>query len=819
MASLGVGIMLTVVVVLAAWLRRSRLVDWFPAGLGLAWTVSLCLLGLSSVAVARGGPGRGAWVLLVVASAMVLVVSQAWLATFLHRRWVHVLLDAWLVAVAVLVPVVAFAQLGLRHDVPSVLLVSVVALTWVAASTALLAPYAGLALVSTGGTVLFTATHAAAAGVLYLASPVVGSTTLGGAVLMLVLGYTSLAVVAISTRSTGSEAPRVDEVRHPDQAASLAVLAAAVVTTVLVALYVETLVVLPALLLCLTCVVVLVVRQMLISRQNERTAAHLSSRERYFRSLVQDSTDMLLICSAEGVVEYASQAVEEVLGLGTADTVGRPVGAILDLDPRRFAELSRRVMSSDDEAVVDVSTSSERGRLMLEATVSAQAGKVLLAIRDLTDRDRLREQLSYVASHDLPTDLLNRRGINHTLAGALRLRSGRPAVLFLDLDGFKRVNDAAGHDVGDRLLKAVAERLDDTIPSSCVLGRYGGDEFVVIVPDRDETDPQGLAERIVAAVKEPYIWSSHQFVIGASVGIALADVDSQADSIVRYADLAMYEAKKARSGYAFFEPRMLSAVKEQARADFALTEAFDAGRLHLLYQPIVDLVTGEVVKAEGLLRWTDLEGTEQRPLDLVEFMERSGRGQALSRWVIAEAVKQQVAWRAQGHHLQVTINLSPVEFTDPALIVFIDQVIEDYGIPEGSLELEVTERVMIQDPARAVLAMEALRVRGIQVAVDDFGTGFSSLRYLLDLPIDTLKLDRAFVTQVSSGAPARSIVQGIVTIGRELSLRVVAEGIEAEEQRRLMAEMGCDLGQGYLFSAELHAPELEAMLLGQSEAC
>ncbi|MDO9379753.1 MAG: EAL domain-containing protein [Nocardioidaceae bacterium] len=811
MASLGVGVALTMVVVLVAYLRRSRSDAWLPSGLGLAWLVSLCLLGLSTVGVAVGA-GTLAWSVLVAATSAVLVACQVWLSTYLHRRWIHVLLDAWLVAVAVLVPAVAFAQLGLGHDVPTILLAAVVVTTWVAATTLLLAPYARLPLVASTGTCLVAVLHAGAVGLLYLASPDVGNATLVGAIMLLVLGYTVVVIVSFQARPVAGESPRVDEVRHPDQAASLAVLAAAVVTTTLVAFYVPSPAVMPALFLCLSCVVALVGRQMLISRQNERVAAHLTSRERYFRSLVQDSTDMLLICSPEGIVEYTSQSVGETLGLGAAETVGRPVGALLDLDQRRFAELARQVLSSDEEVVVDTRADSERGDLLLEARVSAQAGKVLFTIRDLTDRDRLREQLSYVASHDLATDLLNRRGINQTLAGALRLRSGRPAVLFMDLDGFKRVNDAAGHDVGDRLLKAVAERLRGAIPAHCVLGRYGGDEFVVIVPDRDQTDPRELAEAIVAAVKEPYIWASHQFVLGASVGIALAEVDSQADSIVRFADMAMYVAKKARSGYTFFEPGMLSAVKEQARADFALTEAFDSGRLHLLYQPIVDLVSGEVVKAEGLLRWIDVDGIEQRPLDLVEFMERTGRGQALSRWVIAEAVKQQLVWRAEGHHLQVTINLSPVEFTDPALIVFLDQVIEDYGIPEGTLELEVTERVMIQDPARAIDAMEALRARGIQVAVDDFGTGFSSLRYLLELPIDTLKLDRAFVQQVSTGQTARSIVQGIVTIGRELSLRVVAEGIEADDQRRLMSEMGCHLGQGYLFSPELHPRDFAELL-------
>jgi diguanylate cyclase (GGDEF)-like protein len=413
------------------------------------------------------------------------------------------------------------------------------------------------------------------------------------------------------------------------------------------------------------------------------------------------------------------------------------------------------------------------------------------------------------------TGLASRARLTDRLAEALPER--RVALLCCDLDGFKAVNDSLGPRIGDRLLVEAARRISRCTRPVDTVARLGGDEFGVMVRVGDG-DPEvlGLAECVREALAEPYVLGADTVTVSASIGIALSGPADDPATLLRNAALAMYRAKSAgRSGCAAFEPAMHTAAVRRLGLECALRAALDRGELRLAYQPIIDLTTHRLAGAETLVRWDGRDGPVD-PLDFVPLAEELGLIVPIGRWILDGACAQLARWRAYGHDPLLTVNVSARQLLDPEFPADVAAALRRHDVPPGHLMLELTETVLIHDGAPAALAR--LRGLGVRLALDDFGTGWSSLSYLQHLPVDTVKIDRSFVADLGSGG---GLTRAVVALGRELDLDLIAEGVERPAQARWLADAGCRLAQGWLFSAAVDGDEvlrmLRAPLVGAAE--
>jgi diguanylate cyclase (GGDEF)-like protein/PAS domain S-box-containing protein len=574
--------------------------------------------------------------------------------------------------------------------------------------------------------------------------------------------------------------------------------------------------------LCLVVVIALSLRQILTVEANAALVARMAERERLYRSLVQDSTDVIMIADHDGRLEYVSPASDLVLGARGADMAGRPVGEVLSVPQ---PDVQAAIATAAREGVhqrLDSRLGSGAEQRSLESIVSVRGETVVLNVRDVTERSRLREQLHDMAFHDPLTGLFNRTRLLQALSSRIstwRAEGGDgPALLFLDLDGFKGVNDAAGHGAGDRVLRSVAERLAAIRPDDAVLARLGGDEFVVLLDATTLDDAVVEAERIADEVSQSYVVDEGAFVIGVSIGVAMAADAVDAEDLLRNADLAMYAAKRGHRSAQAFEPSMHRAAVRRADNDLVHAAALDQRRVELHYQPIVSLDTSTPVGVEALLRWRSEDGDLGAPGPLLEYAERSGRMAQLSSWVLATALDQVEDWREDVGLVPVAVNLAPVELLRHGLVRTLREELAVRALPPSVLTIEITEQVLMQDPDRAIRVIGDLRALGIRVSIDDFGTGFSSLAYLVDLPVDALKIDRSFVQALPRTPTARVVVSGIIDMARDLGLVVVAEGIETAEQRALLTRLGDPLGQGHLFGRAVPADDIVALLTRSRQA-
>jgi diguanylate cyclase (GGDEF)-like protein len=449
------------------------------------------------------------------------------------------------------------------------------------------------------------------------------------------------------------------------------------------------------------------------------------------------------------------------------------------------------------------------------AVASTAASEAAMALENA----RLHEELRRQAFHDGMTRLANRAlftdRLDHALARSGR-GPGRVAVLFGDIDGFKSVNDQLGHVRGDQVLVAIAERITGCLRAADTVARLGGDEFAVLLEDQvDPGEAEHVARRIVDAVKEPILLGETQVSVGISIGIAFSSADSAtADALLRDADSAMYHAKAAgKARVEVFDPALRRGQEERRALKRSLRRAVQRDELRLQYQPIVRLADGMVTGVEALVRW-DAPGFQRRmPGDFIALSEENGSIVSIGRWVLEEACHQAQAWQAKAGRpdLAVSVNLSARQFQDPALGRTLAAAVAQSGLAEGTLMVEITESVLMQHTQRTVDVLAELRSEGVRVAVDDFGTGYSSLSYLQRFPVDVLKIDRSFVG-AEGDAPSWVLAQAIVAMSKGLGLRVIAEGIERPDQLRVLREMGCSHGQGYLFSPPIDASGVDGLL-------
>jgi diguanylate cyclase (GGDEF)-like protein/PAS domain S-box-containing protein len=555
----------------------------------------------------------------------------------------------------------------------------------------------------------------------------------------------------------------------------------------------------------------------LISATRKQTA--------HFRSLVTSSTDLVLVFGVGGC-RYVSQSVTAMLGRAEAELLGRGFEKVVHDDDR---VLLQNAIEEGDPAELILRMAKRSGEWRhLEAHVTdlredRHVRGVVLNARDVTERVRLDQELTRQAFHDSLTDLANRALLRDHLEQALarsERSEGKLAILLLDLDGFKQVNDTLGHDAGDQLLQQVAERFRVITRPGDTLARLGGDEFALLLEGAHEASARAVAGRLLECFESPLKVVNRELEISASIGIAVHHGGrASADDLMRHADLAMYAAKEAgRRRFEVFEYDMARKFGELIALEHELRQGLQRSEFSVHYQPEIALDTGEVVGVEALLRWNSPSRGLVPPAEFIPVAEATGLIHPLGEYVLRRACRQTAAWRAAGRlpdRFVTWVNLSGRQLSVGGISSIVQRELASAGLPAESLGLEVTETAVVEKGALAERArgeLQELHDLGVQIAIDDFGTGFSSLGQLRHFPIDMIKVDRSFVQGVEHDAKDAAIAANLVSLAHALGLVAIAEGIESNGQLTSLRELGCDLAQGYLFARPVPPDEIGDLL-------
>jgi diguanylate cyclase (GGDEF)-like protein len=567
----------------------------------------------------------------------------------------------------------------------------------------------------------------------------------------------------------------------------------------------------------------------ILRAQDNMRALRLSEQKN--RTLLQALPDTIYIVAADGFL------LEHITG-DRKDNAASLVGKLLeDALPAEVARAARAAMTgaaASELATCEFTVGEAKEQQSFEARLRPQAdGTLLIVTRDITERRRAKARIEYLAYYDTLTGLPNRQLFVREVGRAIRTakRTGHlMALLYLDLDRFKRINDNLGHSVGDALLQSVARRLELSVrPSDVValpgeipkddharIARLGGDEFVVLLTGlTDEAQTATVATRIQKALAEPFDCRGHRFVVTPSIGIALYPKDgTDIEDLLVKADMAMYQAKdQGRNGHAFYGESM--AVRSLGRLELEndLRRAFEAGEFQIYYQPKLDLASGAIVGVEALLRWHHATRGWIAPDTFIPVAEETGLILALGDWVIRETCKQLKAWANEGlGHLTIAVNVSVQQFAREDFVDSVLRALWEFGIKPQQLELEITESLLMRNVDDTTKNMKRFSAAGLRLSIDDFGTGYSSLGYLRQFPVDALKIDRSFVKDLHTSGDDAAICAAIIAMARELKLKVVAEGVENVEQFEFLRKHRCDQAQGYLISAPIPVAELQKLL-------
>jgi len=551
--------------------------------------------------------------------------------------------------------------------------------------------------------------------------------------------------------------------------------------------------------------------------------AALRESELRYRLLFEQNAAGVCVSELAGVIEDCNLTYAAMLGFQRPELIGRNAGDLF-VRPAERTELLSMLHDSQTLNSVEVELRKKDGTsIWALKNLTLVGDRVHTTVVDISDRKRAEEQIEFHAYHDVLTNLPNRKLFTDRLTQSISRarRSGKSlAVMFVDLDHFKSINDTLGHEMGDELLLEMARRLSANIREYDTVARLGGDEFTIILSElRQPEDAVNVAEKVRSAIEQPLSIAGTSIEISASIGIALyPDDGADAESLLRNADSAMYRAKEAgRNTYQLCTDDMKRRAVERLSLETRLRRAITEGQLVLHYQPQISLTTGGVIGVEALVRWNDPERGLVHPSAFIPLAEESRLILPLGEWVLRTACTQMRAWQDAGLDLpMMSVNLSLRQFQQNDIVQTVRRVLADTGLDASSLELEITESLIMEDVKHNIASLQAIREMGVRIAIDDFGTGFSSLGYLSKLPVDTLKIDRSFVTGMTAGPQGLALVSTIINLAHSLKLNVVAEGVETEEHSRVLRLLGCDEMQGYLFSKPVPSEIFETKFLGAS---
>ena len=568
----------------------------------------------------------------------------------------------------------------------------------------------------------------------------------------------------------------------------------------------------------------IIIQALTITRKEAALAARFEEQATRFDIALNNMSHGLCMLDPQHRLQVWNERFLELLHLQHAPVrVGMPV-----LDLVRY---SIRTGNHKTKSVKDVLREMARGlredkfdqlqispdgdlTIALSRRMMDDGGSVII-LEDVTERRRAQERIAHLARFDALTGLANRTQFHERFNGmlaAVRNSETHVTIHLIDLDRFKEINDTLGHPIGDKLLRDVAHRLSAIIGPTDIITRFGGDEFVVLqTATAHQQDAQRLAQRLVRELRDPFEIDGHRIDIGASIGVAMAPTDGvDADELLKKADMALYAAKNGGGGdHCFFASEMEEAVQARRALELDLREAIGTDQFELHFQPLVDLHTGRVTTCEALLRWKHPERGNVPPSVFIPVAEETGLIIALGEWVLHRACLEAASWPK---NVKVAVNLSPIQFRDRSLPLQVVSALAKSGLPARRLEVEITERVLLAENDGTMAAMEQLKNLGVAISLDDFGTGYSSLNYLRKFPFHKIKIDQSFIRDPGLERDARAIISAVASLGAGLDKIVVAEGIETEEQMKMVTAQGCHEGQGYFFSRPMSGDLIRARL-------
>ena len=568
-------------------------------------------------------------------------------------------------------------------------------------------------------------------------------------------------------------------------------------------------------------------------RLSEDIAARMHNEKslRLRERIIEVSANAVILCSADApgfLIEYVNPAFERITGYAAGEVIGQRLEDLQGPEQGRqdMHEITAALREQREGKAIVRNFRKDGSCYWSELFVApvredgdGPVSHFVVAQYDISTVMRFEQEMEFQARHDILTGLANRALLRERLEQAMAVtrRSDLPLwVVFIDLDRFKFVNDTLGHDAGDQVLKNVARRLRDATREVDTVARLGGDEFVLLLPQHGNGEPgAAILQRIQDAVAQPLQLGEYEFFLSCCMGVAVYPDDGQdADTLIKHADIAMYRAKEqGRGHWQFYASSMNAGTLERLGLESELRHALERGQFHLEYQPQLDLASGKVVGMEALLRWQHPQLGRIAPASFIGLAEEMGLIIPIGDWVLRTACAQARAWQLAGHGpLRLAVNLSARQFKQRNLLHAVAQALAETGLAAAHLELELTESMVMHDVEQATAIMANLKALGVQLSIDDFGTGYSSLAYLRHFPIDVLKIDKTFVSDITHSDDDAAIVRAIISLAHSLRLKVIAEGVETAQQLAFLRQHGCDQMQGYLFSRPLTATAFEALL-------
>lgn len=542
---------------------------------------------------------------------------------------------------------------------------------------------------------------------------------------------------------------------------------------------------------------------------------------------LEQSADAVVITDDQGIIEYINPAFEITTGYQKKELIGRRVNILKSgkQDAAFYKNLWETISSGKVFRNILINQKKDGSLYYEEKTITPlkdEKGKINHYIstgKDITERMESQQRLQYLAHHDVLTELPNRAlfvdRLEHALSG-MRDKDAKLAIIFLDLDRFKVINDTLGHTAGDITLQTIARRLQKCVRKGDTIARLGGDEFAVIIEGiKDINNITTVVQKILVDFAQPFFIDHQELFVTTSIGISFAPVDGDdAQTLLKNADIAMYRAKDlGRNTYQYYSSDMSARAFEKLSLETDLRYALERKQFELHYQPQVDISSGKIIGMEALLRWNHPDLGLVSPVDFIPLLEETGLMVPVGEWLIQSACQQAARWQnISTHSLRMSINISARQFNDPRLISTLSQSLEDTRLDPNLLEVEITESVIMQDDKWTRETFKALSDINVRFAIDDFGTGYSSLSYLKRFPIDTLKIDRSFIRDISNDPDDKIIVQTIIAMAESMYLQVIAEGVETEEQKEFLQQHGCNIVQGYLFYKPAPANQIEQIL-------